>query len=176
MTRYAFRDAPKAAMAPGLIKRELRTLKVTQKAVAEWLGVSQSTVNYWMSNTGPSRLVDRKHTEAILIAARCIAKGILVPSQAILDTLEWQYGEGRGDYDRTAPKARPDREVAHHRIELEGLRKQIARLEKALEFYADHTHYMLDGPAVRRGAIYHRPVMDDGGTIARKALGEKGER
>lgn len=167
----------KGGMPPGIVKAELKKLGVTQTRVAKWLGVRPQTLNLWLKHLDANRLVERRHCEAILTAAHCIKAGIKEPSELILNTLEWQKGEwsSSGKWV-SANGAKPAANSHQQLLEVEGLRKQIARLEQALEFYADHTSYMIDGPAVRRGAIYHRPVMDDGGTIARKALGEKGER
>lgn len=59
--------------------------------------------------------------------------------------------------------------------EVRHLRKHIAKLERALNYYADYGHYMLpERPTFsdRKGAVYVRSILDDGGRRARVALGE----
>lgn len=66
------------------------------------------------------------------------------------------------------------------RREIRALRESLRECKKALDFYADYSTYMLpreDLPGVghRAGFIYVRPILDDGGRRARRALGEEAD-
>lgn len=180
MTRYAFRDTPAGPMPPATIRRELRTLGVTYAQVARWLGVTRHTVSWWLRLSEPDHLVDRRHAEAVLIAARCIAKGILEPSEAILSTLEWRRDAPATPRPRKAHST-PHKPVTDQvsREHIASLREQVAYLRAELDFYADYASYMLPaedkrGPGRRLAyATYARPILEDGGRRARIALGEE---
>lgn len=66
------------------------------------------------------------------------------------------------------------------RREIRALRESLRKAHRALDFYADYATYMLPSEDFRGGArsgdaIYIRPILEDGGARARRALGEEAE-
>lgn len=64
--------------------------------------------------------------------------------------------------------------------EISALRAKLRRYKQALDFYADYPVYML--PAEDRPGMWHsptatyaRPILNDGGRRARRALGEEAD-
>lgn len=176
MTRHKLPDTPTRPVPKEEIREAIWRAKLTQTAVAKWLGISQSAIAHWLSKPR----VSVRHAEAIFVAIRAIGEGVKKPTPEILETLQWQRYANSGVEESASDKeARQLRgNVADLKHELDGLRSQIARMETALQFYARYDNYMIpakESLMMREGAVYHRPILDDGGRTARVALGEAGE-
>lgn len=171
---------PAGPMKPAEIRRIMRADRVTQAAVSAFLDVERSTVSWCLRLGGAGRTVPRKQAEAILFAAHHIAQGITEPPEGALDAIEWTREDGMGtERSRSPAPVRTVKAVSPSKQDtINDLKRHVAKLEKALDFYADYSAYTTESESAsgrRRLSghkIYRRPVLDDGGEIAREALGE----